>query len=125
MSICRITEQKLFGTITNVGFYQIENNCIVAHYYKKNIKREFFYNISDLQQQFTDDGNEILIDSFKNIKITLNVQHLSNMSKDSKIQEDSDKYFDFIPHGYRSYSDVIFVNPTSFTPDSIHRYFDE
>ncbi|CAL6077903.1 Hypothetical_protein [Hexamita inflata] len=123
MILCKIIENKFFGNVEHTGFYQVENNCIVAHYFAKKGKIEYFYNLSDLTILSHSNCHCVLFDPKKKIQFIVN--EIIAVSSQEMSRVESDKFFDFEAVGYKAYSEPMTQKPNSFTPDGVLRYFDE
>ncbi|CAL5984601.1 Hypothetical_protein [Hexamita inflata] len=71
MKVCVIQISKRFGTQRVKGFYEIQNNCIVAHYFVGNTKLDYFANLGDLDISVNESGLPVLIDRINGIQIQL------------------------------------------------------
>ncbi|CAL5982135.1 Hypothetical_protein [Hexamita inflata] len=108
MNPCRILEQKLFGSRSNLGFYSIENNCIVAYHYQKNQKVEYFFNLDALEQKTTSYNKCMLTDPKSGVKLIVNQfkNEFDSLNLMSREEVTLDEYFDFEPNGSSMYSDT-------------------
>ncbi|CAL6038919.1 Hypothetical_protein [Hexamita inflata] len=122
MNQCYIVLPKFYGTVKQIGFYQIQNNCLLAFYFKKNTKVEYFYNLSELKIT-KEQGQTALLDAKTKIKFIVN-ERVEQDSVESFKYEDSDKFFDFEPNGYQVYDSEL-QTPYSFKEGGVLRYFDE
>ncbi|CAL5982103.1 Hypothetical_protein [Hexamita inflata] len=124
MNSCRFVIKKLFGTTQRLGFYELQNNCIVSFYFEKNRKFEFFYNLNDLQSE-NSEGKTILTDCKNKMQIIIN----QIREQDSQIQAEisEDKVVCFTANGQAVYENIDMpLTPKSFVQRSnTHMYFDE
>ncbi|CAL6014235.1 Hypothetical_protein [Hexamita inflata] len=120
MNTCILRQNKLFGKYQTTAFYQIENNCIILHYFKGKKKVEYFNHLSELVIQQGDE-KEILQDIKNGITIEIRNEIDSTSKFNEKKTEQNDIYIDFESSGYKVYEETIF-EPNSFTPKGDTRY---
>ncbi|CAL6021297.1 Hypothetical_protein [Hexamita inflata] len=122
MQTCQIVETKFFGQTIHTGFYSIQNNRIVAFYYRRAEKVEYFYNLSALKVQQHWDSTS-LYDSQKKVRILVKQQIELDSIAPAELEE-SDKFYDFEPQGSNVYDEKV-ETPMSFKAGGLLRYFDE
>ncbi|CAL6038909.1 Hypothetical_protein [Hexamita inflata] len=95
MNPCRFVVKKALRTETYLGFYEIQNNCIVAVYTKNGKTRELFYNLGDLEVEHTSYGKSALYDSKKKIKIIVAALESQPEADSISSQEEEDTIVSF------------------------------
>ncbi|CAL6004347.1 Hypothetical_protein [Hexamita inflata] len=123
MDICTFRQKKLFGSFTTTAFYQIQNNCIMLHYFAKNTKVEHYYCLEDLVVKRMLGDAQMLIDAKKGIQIELQARPESD-SQASDTHPD-DIFLDFESSGYKVYLEDSVLEQNSFSRDGTLRYFAE
>ncbi|CAL6073393.1 Hypothetical_protein [Hexamita inflata] len=123
MDICTFRQKKLFGSFTTTAFYQIQNNCIMLHYFAKNTKVEHYYCLEDLVVKRMLGDAQMLIDAKKGIQIELQARPESD-SQASDTHPD-DIFLDFESSGYKVYLEDSVIAKSSFSPEGTLRYFSE
>ncbi|CAL5982097.1 Hypothetical_protein [Hexamita inflata] len=125
---CRIIEHKLFRSINHMGFYAIENNCIVVYYYINSQKIEYFFNIDDLDKQMTKYDKCILLDPKSGLKMIVNPFRKGEEDSLKLKIYDSCEYFNYEANGSVMYSEIIqnnVENTPSFKVGRTLKYFEE
>ncbi|CAL5984649.1 Hypothetical_protein [Hexamita inflata] len=128
MKVCVIQISKHFSTQRVKGFYEIQNNCIVANYSVRNTKLDYFANLGDLDISVNKNGLPILIDKINGVQIQLQMQ-IEQDSTDILIQEESEEeaiFFDYEARGISAYQNLDFSQQaTSFPKQASLIHFDE
>ncbi|CAL6006680.1 Hypothetical_protein [Hexamita inflata] len=128
MKVCVILISKRFGTQRVKGFYEIQNNCIVAHYFVGNAKLDYFANLGDLDISVNENELPVLIDRTNGIQIQLQMQ-IECDSTDTLIEEESEEeaiFFDYEARGLSAYQNLDFnKQATSFPKQASLIHFDE
>ncbi|CAL5992459.1 Hypothetical_protein [Hexamita inflata] len=124
MKVCTLRKKKFFSTISVKGFYEIENQCIIAHYFINMTKYDYFANLGDLDISVNENGCSVLIDIKNKIEIELKI----SIEQDSfEIpQQDNAIFYDFQACGIQAYNNLDFqYERTSFPNQASLKYFDE
>ncbi|CAL6004321.1 Hypothetical_protein [Hexamita inflata] len=93
MPVCQIIEKSLFKRQHRQAFYEIQNNCIVLHYFVDQKKVEHFFNFDNLLLTQETLDKDIFFDKNTNIHIILDKQN----KQQNENMECEDLYFEFEP----------------------------
>ncbi|CAL5984497.1 Hypothetical_protein [Hexamita inflata] len=115
------------NTQTTKGFYEIQNGCILAHYFLKNTKLDYFANLNDLDISVNENGLPLLIDITNGVQIQLEMQ-IERDSIELQIEEEENEeaiFFDYEARGLSAYQNEDFNKQTSFPKQASLICFDE
>ncbi|CAL5982099.1 Hypothetical_protein [Hexamita inflata] len=121
MNACYIKIRRFYGVVQHSGYYEIQNNCLLAYYHVNDKKVEFFFNINELTISI-EQNMTVLCSPKQKIKFLINER--VEADSQTQIQEDSDKYFDFDANGSKMYENEG-QTPFSFVQGGTLRFFDE
>ncbi|CAL6073377.1 Hypothetical_protein [Hexamita inflata] len=125
MNICTFRQRKLFGTFETTAFYEIQNNCIMLHYYVRSTKVEHYYRVEDLTSKALSNNVEQLIDARKNITIEIQGKAEADSLKHERATYPDDVFVNFESNGLKAYTpggDALEKN--SFSPEKTSRLFE-
>ncbi|CAL6014263.1 Hypothetical_protein [Hexamita inflata] len=125
MNICTFRQRKLFGTFETTAFYEIQNNCIMLHYYVRSSKVEHYYRVEDLASKALSNNVEQLIDARKNITIEIQGKAEADSLKHERAAYPDDVFVNFESNGLKAYTpggDTLEKN--SFSPEKTSRLFE-
>ncbi|CAL6014233.1 Hypothetical_protein [Hexamita inflata] len=113
MNLCTLRQKRMFGGVfVTTAFYQVQNNCIVLHYFDKNRKVEFYYALDQLEV-VEKENIDVLVDLKNGIEIERN-RSTEVQSLEQEYSQQDDIYFDFEPSVYKMY----FEESPSFEKES-------
>ncbi|CAL6006794.1 Hypothetical_protein [Hexamita inflata] len=132
MKVCVIQLQKR-NTHTIKGFYEIQNSCILAHYFLNNTKLDYFANLNDLDISVNENGLPILIDKINGVQIQLEMQierDSIELQVELQVEEEEENeeaiFFDYEARGLSAYQNLDFNRQTtSFPKQASLIHFDE
>ncbi|CAL5992357.1 Hypothetical_protein [Hexamita inflata] len=124
MKVCTLRKKKFFSTLQVKGFYQIENCCIIAHYFVNLVKYDYFANLGDLDISVNESGCSVLIDHRNGVEIEL--KHSIEQDSFDPPQEKDAVFYDFEARGIEAYQNLDFkYRRTSFPNQASLKHFDE